>query len=80
MTILGIHIDLNIKATVDINVECNLFGENKYEAVRTVEVYKQLTPEHKHHIDYAYTSDMLKASIDKFFSDLFQKAKSYFLK
>ena len=80
MTILGIHIDLSIKATIDVKVECNLFGDNKYDAVRTVEVYKQLTPEHKHHIDYAYTSDMLKASVNKFFSDLFQKVKTFLLK
>lgn len=76
MTILGLKIDL--KATVDIHVEANLFGENKYEALRTVEVYKQLTPSHQ--IKYNYTTDMLKASVTQFFSDLFHKIKGYLLK
>ena len=80
MTILGIHVDLNITAKVDIKVECNLFGNTKYDAIRTVEVYKQVTPAYKNHLDYAYTSEMLMASAEKFFKDLVQKVKSYFLK
>lgn len=80
MTILGLHINIKVRAIIDVKVEANLFGDNKYDAIRTVEVYKQLTPEHEQKIDYAYTSDMLKASVDKFFSDLFQKVKTFLLK
>lgn len=80
MTILGVHVDINITAKVDIKIECNLFGENKIDALRTVEIYKQLTPAHQHHLDYYYTSQMLKDSISQFFSDLFQKVKTFLLK
>lgn len=75
MTILGIHIDVKIRAIVDIKVEANLFGDNKYDAIRTVEVYKQLTPQHDQLIEYYYTSDMLKASIHEFITNCIRKLK-----
>ena len=80
MTILGLHVDVKISAKVDLKIEANLFGENKQEAIRTVELYKQLTPSHNQHLDYYYTSEMLKDSISTFFSDLFQKIKGFLWK
>lgn len=80
MTILGLHIDIKIRAVVDVQVEANIFGDTKYDALRTVELYKQIKPQHEQRIDYIYTTDMLKSSISKFFSDLFQKIKGYLWK